>query len=296
LRFLNWRESNTMKQYRYCCSYPGESYEISYTEWGDKNNPRVIFCAHGLTRQSRDFDVIANTLQSTHRVICPDIVGRGESDWLKLSSNYVYSRYVQDSLQLIESLGVGCVEWIGTSMGGLIGMMLAAMPSSPIARLVINDIGPFIPLKPLLGIGEYVGQASDFDSLTESENYLRQIHSGFGDLTDAHWATITKHSVRRNDDGTYALKYDPLIRLAFKNIEADVDLWSIWQAVTQPVLVLRGEHSTLFERATAERMLLRDEATSLVEFPAVGHAPMLMDNHQISTVRQWLMSRNTDSI
>ncbi len=262
-------------------------HRISYCQWGETDNPDVVFCVHGLTRNARDFDDVARALASNYRVICPDVVGRGESDWLADKNAYQMPQYLADMTVLIARSGAEKVDWIGTSMGGLIGMMLAAQPGSPVSRLVVNDVGPYLPLAGVRRIAEYVGQNMTFADLDAMEQHLRTVCAGFGPLTDSQWRHLTRHGARRTE-GDFALSYDPDIRLAFANIETDVDLWSVWARIQQDVLILRGADSDILSRETAKRMMDRDASTQLVEFEAVGHSPMLMDDDQIGTVMTWL--------
>lgn len=268
---------------------PHGFHKIAYTEWGSAHNKRVALCVHGLTRNGRDFDPLAASLAADYRVACPDVAGRGQSDWLMHPEDYAYPTYITDMAAMIARLGVPEVDWIGTSMGGLIGMMLAAQPNSPIRRLVMNDVGPFIPKSALERIGEYVGSNVHFKSVDEVETYLRDVHAPFGDLTDTEWAHLAKHSARRGEKGGFVLHYDPAIGQAFKKggLE-DVDLWPVWSQVRCPVLIIRGQQSDLLSLETAERMLTDGPEAELVEIETAGHAPALMDAEQIGFIRDWL--------
>lgn len=263
-------------------------HRMAYTEWGDPANPRVAVCVHGLTRQGRDFDALAAALAGRWRVICPDVVGRGRSDWLADGAGYSNTQYAADMATLIARLGVEAVDWIGTSMGGLIGMMLAAQPGAPIRRLVVNDVGPFIPWVGLQFIAAYLSVVPQFRDVAEAENHLRTVHAPFGPLTDDQWRHLTVHSVRPDGDGGWRLHYDPKIVDNFRLVTGHIDLWPTWEQIRCPVLVLRGAESNLLLHATATEMTRRGPTTTLVEFPGVGHAPALMDPYQIETVREWL--------
>ncbi len=266
----------------------GGFHELSYVHWGEADNPRVVFCVHGLTRNARDFDVIAERLSATCRVVCPDVVGRGLSSWLADKSGYQYSQYLADMAVVLAHARAESVDWIGTSMGGLIGMLLAAQPGTPIRRLVMNDVGPFIPLSALERIGDYVGTEMTFPDMPSMERHVRAVSEGFGPLTDAEWRHLCVHGAREAADGGVSFRYDPKIRAAFEGLDADVDLWPVWAAVTQPALVLRGADSDLLSAETAARMAERRAATEVVEFPGVGHAPMLMSEDQVEAVVRWL--------
>ncbi|WP_207458831.1 alpha/beta hydrolase [Azospirillum sp. SYSU D00513] len=264
-------------------------HRVAYTQWGRDDARRTLVCVHGLTRNGRDFDRLAIEMAEGWRVACPDVVGRGRSDWLANPALYGYPQYCADMAALIARLGVDEVDWVGTSMGGLIGMMLAAQPNSPIRRLVINDVGPFIAREGLERIADYVGKTPIFEDIPALESYLRFILMGFGSLPDACWRHMAEHSARRLPDGRWALAYDPGIAAAFQaQPMADVDLWPVWERVRCPVLVLRGANSDLLSRETAEEMTRRGPAARLVEIPHTGHAPALMSKEQIQLVRDFL--------
>lgn len=263
-------------------------HRVAYVEWGEPSAPRTVLCVHGLTRNGRDFDRLASVLAQRWRIVCPDIVGRGRSDWLADPAGYGYPQYLADMNALIARLDVAGVDWIGTSMGGLIGMMLAALPNSPIRRLVLNDVGPFIPQAALERIALYVGLNPKFDSVGDLETYLRKVHEPFGPLTDSDWRHLALQGYRRLDDGQFGLAYDPGIAQAFKGKIADVDLWPVWDAITCPVLVLRGAWSDLLLAETAAEMSRRGPQAKVVEIAEAGHAPGLMSTDQINLLRDWL--------
>lgn len=278
-------------------------HSVAYREWGDPDNPRVVVCVHGLTRNARDFDALAEALGAERRVVCVDMAGRGESEWLVRKEDYGYPLYVADAVTLLARVtapvrrdGSGeamesMIDWVGTSMGGLIGMMIAARAKSPIRRLVLNDVGPFIPKEALARIGEYVGRDPRFESLQKFEDHLRQIHAPFGHLTPEQWQHLALHSHRRFEDGRVGFRYDPSIALPFKSAEPkDVDLWPVWDQIRCPTLVLRGTVSDVVSRETAGEMQTRGPKAKLVEFPGIGHAPMLMSPEQIAPVREFLLN------
>ncbi len=281
------------------CSYLGLSpagfHHIAYTAFNPETTtaagrpPAPVVCAHGLTRNGRDFDMLAEKLAESRIVVCPDVVGRGKSDWLPDPALYGYPQYLADMTALIARLDAKEVDWVGTSMGGLIGMMLAAQTASPIRRLVLNDVGPFIPAAALERIASYLGADPTFLAEDALEIYLRHIHAPFGPLTDQQWHHLAQHSARRRDDGMVGLAYDPGIAAVFSMGEiADVDLWSLWDSVTCPVLVIRGESSDLLTPEVAGQMVERGHNVRLVEIAGCGHAPALMDDGQIGIVRDWL--------
>ena len=268
---------------------PHGYHRIAYVEWGEARD-RAVICAHGLTRNGRDFDRLAAALAGARRVACPDMAGRGRSDWLADGANYGYPQYCADMNALIARLAVEVVDWVGTSMGGLIGLMLAARPNSPIRRLVLNDIGPFVPKAALVRLAGYVGKDPAFADRAALEAYLRQVHATWGPLDDADWRHLAEHGHRRDEGGSLRLAYDPAIGRAFDGPLNDVDLWPLWEKVTCPVLVLRGGQSDLLLRETAEAMTTRGPRARLAEFAEAGHAPSLMTAHQIAVVKDWLLA------
>ena len=268
---------------------PDSDYGLSYADWGSPDAARTIVCVHGLTRNGRDFDHLATALQDHARVICPDMVGRGLSDPLHDPEQYALPTYVAHMLQLLDQLEPGQVDWVGTSMGGLIGMGVAAS-GAPIRRLVLNDIGPFIPKTALERINRHLGLSLSFASLEALEAHLREIHAGFGPLSDAEWRHLAEHSASRREDGTFRLSYDQRLAEPMKREPiSDVDLWPVWDQVRCPVLVLRGTQSELLLAATAEEMTRRGPGAEVVEIDGTGHAPALMARDQIAIVRDWLL-------
>lgn len=289
------RPRHAVRERHVQCMGPHGLHRIAYTEWGERDNPRVVVCVHGLTRNGRDFDDLARALADDYRVICPDVVGRGRSDWLGVKTDYGFPVYVPDMVTLIARLDVETVHWVGTSMGGLIGMFLASQPHSPITRLVLNDVGPVITAASLQRIGEYVGKAPVFPSMEAAEAYIREVSAPFGPLTDTQWRHLTQYSVRpvQGESGVgYAMVYDPGIGDVFRTtpVQEDVDLWAMYERIACPTLALRGAESDLLERATLEQMAARGPRAQIVEFPGVGHAPMLMDAGQIAVVRDFLLA------
>jgi pimeloyl-ACP methyl ester carboxylesterase len=266
-------------------------HRIAYTEWGDERNPRVLICVHGLTRNGRDFDLLAASLSRHYRVICPDIAGRGKSDWLANKADYNYPQYLADMNALIARSEAESVDWLGTSMGGLMGMLLAAMPGSPIGKLVINDAGFVLAREALERIGEYVGDDTRFDTYEEFRNYIRAISEPFALKTDAQWDLVARHMASFDENGKVHCNYDPGIAQTFITAAtSDVDLSAYWKAVACPVLVVRGALSDLLPR-TVYREMLGKPGVKGVEIPGVGHAPMFMDEAQISVVHDFLLTR-----
>ena len=274
-----------------CISLSG-LHQMSYTEWGAADNPRVLICVHGLTRNCRDFDALAEAMSAEYRVICPDVVGRGLSAHLRDPNGYGIAQYVADMVTLIARLDVEKVDWVGTSMGGLIGMALAAQEGSPIARLLINDVGPLITVDSLNRIAEYVGTDPTWGSVDEALAYIRLISAPFGDLTDAQWQHLTDTSIVRRDDGRWGFRYDPNIATPFKAafVDQDINLWPLYGMIKCPTLVVRGEQSDLLTKETWQQMGEFGPKAQLVELPNVGHAPMFLSEEQIVVARDFLLN------
>ncbi len=264
-------------------------HRLHYLEWGPPEADRTVVCAHGLTRNARDFDFLAEALAGPRRVCCMDVVGRGLSDRLTNAALYGYPLYMSDATALIARLDVPDVDWVGTSMGGLLGMMLAALPHSPIRRLVINDVGPFIPGVALRRIGAYAGEVYRFPDLDAYEAHLRRIHAPFGPLTDAQWRHLAVHGHIVNEDGTVSPSYDPAIAAPLRGDGVgDVDLWAVWDAVCCPTLVLHGADSDVLPPDIVVEMQRRGPRPQVLTLPGIGHAPALMDPGQIEAVAAFL--------
>jgi len=273
-----------------CASRAG-LHRMAYREWGDARNRDVLVCVHGLTRSSRDFDELARTLCSQFRIVCPDIAGRGDSDRLADPKLYAWTQYVADMVTLIARLDVEAVNWLGTSLGGLVGMALAALPGNPVKTLVLNDAAPVIAKSALERIGSYVGQARSFATLEEAERYVRTIAAPFGPHSDAQWRFLTETWVRRHEDGSWRPHYDTRIAEAYRATmpEKDLELWPLYEAVRCPTLLVRGEQSDLVSRETAAEMTRRGPRAKVVEIPGVGHAPTFLHPDQIAVVRDFLL-------
>ncbi|KAF0145340.1 MAG: putative carboxylesterase [Rhodospirillaceae bacterium] len=267
---------------------PAGFHKVAYTQWGDGHNKRVLVCVHGLTRNGRDFDDVASALSDRWQVLCPDMIGRGRSDWLTDAAMYNYAQYLNDCVTLIARSGATEVDWVGTSMGGLIGMTLAAQRNTPICRLVLNDVGPFAPRVALERIRSYASKSPVFPDLAAAEMYLRKTSAAFfGPLTDGQWQQMARHMTRPHPDGGYGLNYDLGVTAALQTeVLADMDLWTVWEAVRCPVLVLRGQTSDVLTVETAKQMKTR--GAEVVEIPDCGHAPALMNDHQINLIRHFL--------
>lgn len=303
-----------MRQQSFLSLGPTGFHRVAYTDWGDPENEHVVLCVHGLSRNCRDFDFLADALRKDYRVVCMDVVGRGESDWLEDKSGYSFSTYLSDAAALVARITTPVraglfreartrrLHWVGTSMGGLIGMLLAAKRGSPIGRLVMNDVGPFVPWNGLFRLKGHLGRPRGFDSLSDAGIFLRKALASFGPLTEAQWEHLIYHSVRRDENGRWVLRFDPAIGKMWTaqpdpelplgpEFLRGIDLWSVWKDVGCPVLVLRGAESDVLLSATVDEMRRRKPDTQAVEFEGVGHAPALFDATQIDAVRQFLKER-----
>jgi len=270
-------------------------HRMAYWQWerADGSAERVLVCAHGLARQGRDFDTLARAMRDGWRVVCPDVVGRGESDRLDDPSAYQITTYVADMVTLLARLDATTVHWFGTSMGGLIGMALAALPGSPIARLVLNDIGPAIDAAGIARIGAYLGLPLNWASEDEAADYLLTISPGFGPHSRDQWLALTRPMLRREGD-RWRLHYDPAIGVPLRAITpalaaaGEAALWRAYDAIGCPTLVLRGTESDVLLAATAAAMAARGPKARVHEFAGVGHAPTIVAADQVAVVREFL--------
>jgi len=269
---------------------------MAYKEWGDPDNARVLICVHGLTRVSDDFDVLGNALADAYRVVCPDLPGRGRSDWLRDPRHYQVPQYLADVVTLIARLDVDGVDWLGTSLGGLVGMALAALPGTPVRRLVLNDIGPVLDPQALERIAQYVGEPVSFATFDEAEQHVRQTSASFGPHTDAQWRKLAADVLRQDAAGRWHYHYDAGLAIPFKAMDAEAArqaqdmLWSAYDAIACPTLLVRGAQSDMLSRETALAMTQRGPHAALVELPGIGHAPTLVTEEQISLVRRFLLT------
>lgn len=280
---------------------------MAYWQWGNPASPRVVVCVHGLSRQGRDFDVLARALvdaaQGDLRVVCPDVVGRGQSDWLADPMGYQIPHYAADMLALLAQLHtqapIVSLDWVGTSMGGLIGMVLCGQPGLPlpvpVGKLVLNDVGPAIQWQALARIGTYLGNTGRFDSVQQAADAMWAISTSFGPHTPAQWMALSAPMVKPLPDGGFTLHYDPAIAVPFRAVTAEsaaqgeAALWALYDAVSARTLLLRGAESDLLAPDTAAQMTQRGPRARLVEFAGVGHAPTLVAPDQMATVRDFLL-------
>ncbi len=280
-------------------------HRMAYWEWnatGDARHPHVIVCVHGLTRQGRDFDVLAQRLARQARVVCPDVAGRGHSDWLADPMAYQVPQYAADMLALLaqvhQEAPVATLDWVGTSMGGLIGMAIAGQPGlplpAPVRRLVLNDVGPAIAWQALQRIGQYLGQPVRFDSLEQGVAALWAISTPFGPHTPEQWLALSRPMLRPLPGSGFGLHYDPALAVPFKAMTeqaaqaSEAVLWQLYDQIQARTLLLRGADSDLITVATAEAMAQRGPRAQRVEFAGVGHAPTLVADDQVAAVQAFL--------
>jgi pimeloyl-ACP methyl ester carboxylesterase len=262
---------------------------VAYRQWGDPENMRVVVCVHGLTRNGRDFDTLAAAISDRYRVICPDMPGRGDSEWLRDPNDYGFATYLTTLTALLAHARADRVAWVGTSMGGLLGIAMAAQPETPVARLVVNDVGTIIEPTALARIGLYVGLDPTFDSFEQLETHIRHVSTPFGALSEDQWHALARSTARQDATGHWRLKFDPGIAVPFRATAGQGgDLWPLWDAISCPTLLLRGAESDLLSAATAAAMRTRGPRPQMVEFPDVGHAPMLLSENQMAPVIAFL--------
>ncbi|MDZ4143551.1 MAG: alpha/beta hydrolase [Burkholderiales bacterium] len=290
------------------CPDASGGHRMAYWQWGNPTAAHVVVCVHGLSRQGRDFDVLAQALVARAggalRLVCPDVAGRGQSEWLKDPMGYQVPHYAADMLALIARLHaqapVEALDWIGTSMGGLIGLAVCGQPGLPlpvpVRRLVLNDVGPVIEWQALVRIGTYLGHTGRFASVQQAADAMWAISSSFGPHTPAQWLALSEPMVRPHPEGGVTLHYDPAIAMPFRTVTAEsaaqgeAALWQLYDAVTAQTLLLRGADSDLLSPATAQAMTQRGPRARLVEFAGVGHAPTLVATDQVTVVQGFLLA------
>lgn len=272
------------------------AHKISYLEFGDINNTNILLCIHGLTRNAHDFDYLATEISKDYRVICIDMVGRGDSEWFQNRKYYQYDTYVKDIILFLKSLNIHSLDFLGTSMGGLIGMAISTYYPKYIKNLVINDVGPELPKQTLKRIRKYINLNPEFNNLDEAETHIRIILKYFGITEDEHWKHITKYSVAATQNGKYKLKYDPMVTAGDKNSNDDtsdhkamIELWYLWKKITVPVLLIQGLQSDILLESTIKKMKsFRDFDIHEVD---AGHAPALLQKTDIKVIYDWLLSK-----
>lgn len=295
------------------CPDANGGHRMAYWQWGRADAGHVIVCAHGLSRQGRDFDVLAQALSNEGgnleggvRIICPDVAGRGASDWLKDPMGYQVPAYAADMLAMLGQVhgqaAITTLDWVGTSMGGLIGIILCGQPElplpKPVRRLVLNDVGPAIQWQALVRIGQYLGQAGEFNSVQDAADAMWAISTGFGPHTPAQWLALSQHMVKPVSDApgsTWRLHYDPAMAVPFRQSteeatkQGEAILWQLYDNIKAQTLLLRGANSDLLNTETAKAMTERGPRAKLVEFAGVGHAPTLIADDQVAAVTGFLL-------
>lgn len=277
------------------CISPAGLHQMSYKEWGDPGNSKVLICVHGVTRVADDFDMLAQALEEDYRIICPDVVGRGQSSHLPNPQLYQIPQYVSDMVTLLARANAGTVDWFGTSMGGLIGMVLASMKDSPLRKLVLNDVGPSLNFDGLKRIGDSIAQDVRFDTFEEAQRFIREVSISFGPHSDAEWHKIARDVLKQNTDGKWVRHYDLNLAIPVQATTAEVAaigekmLWAAYDAIMCDTLLVRGAESDLLSKATATQMQERGPRAEVVEIPGVGHAPTFVQQDQIAIVKEFLL-------
>lgn len=277
------------------CLSPTGLHKMAYKEWGDPANSKVLVCVHGVTRVSDDFDNLARALCDEYRVVCPDVVGRGRSDWLRDPQHYQVPQYVSDMVTLLARLDADVVHWFGTSMGGLIGMGLASLPDNPVRKLVLNDVGPALNPAALQRIGEYIGQELRYPTFEEAVRGIEELIRPFGPHSDDEWRKLATDVLRQDRDGHWIRHYDLRLAIPFKAVtpesarQAEKMMWLAYDAIACPTLLVRGMESDLVTAEAAQAMTMRGPKAKLVELPGVGHAPTFMHADQIDIVKEFLL-------
>jgi pimeloyl-ACP methyl ester carboxylesterase len=287
------------------CSDTQGQHRMAYWQWGDANSDHVIICAHGLSRQGRDFDVLAQALRDAApgdlRVVCPDVVGRGKSDWLKDPMGYQIPQYAADMLALIKQLQPKTLDWVGTSMGGLIGMVVSGQPDLPlpvpVRKLILNDVGPAIEWLAIQRIGQYLGKAANFDSIQQAADAMWAVSTSFGPHTKEQWLALSQAMVKPSGTG-FVLHYDPAIAIPFARAteestkQGEAMLWALYDNIKAQTLITRGVQSDLLSSETAQAMTQRGSRAQLVEFEGVGHAPTFIAADQVKAAVNFLVGKS----
>ncbi|PRC92293.1 alpha/beta fold hydrolase [Solimicrobium silvestre] len=277
------------------CISPDGLHRMAYKEWGEVDNPNVLLCVHGVTRVSDDFDALARELSSQFRVICPDVVGRGRSGWLRNPQHYQVQQYVCDMVTLLARINPPNLSFLGTSMGGLIGIGLASLPENPIQKLILNDIGPVLNISALTRIAQYIGQPMRFATFDEAAQFIRTISQTFGEHTEEEWHKFCMDVLRQDKDGMWIRHYDLKLAVSMQAVSPELAeamqmmMWAAYDAIACPTLLLRGAESDLLLPETALQMTKRGPRAQLVEFEKVGHAPTLVHADQITVIKDFLL-------
>lgn len=270
-------------------------HSLSYIEWGNPNNPNVIFCVHGLARNANDFDHIAKHLSKDYRVIALDLPGRGHSEWLENKKHYNYHTYIKDVLLLLKNLSITSVYWIGSSMGGIMGMAMATYYPKYIKTLILNDVGPELPKKTIARIEKYVDLDPSFENEEEASLHIKRIYKNFGITSEKDWRHITQNSIRLCPDNKYRLSYDPAIitgtsakkTSSWRDSKDFVNLWYLWEKITCPILLIHGTKSDILLTSTIDKMQ-KSRIFDLHVIEGAGHVPALIHKKDIESIDNWL--------
>ncbi len=274
------------------CASPDGPHRMAYHAWGNPSNPKVLVCVHGLTRRGSDFKTLAQAMSNDYYVVCPDVVGRGDSDRLKNPMLYAVPQYVADMASLIQHLGVAQVDWFGTSMGGLIGMVYASMPKNPIRRMLINDVGPRIEPEAIKRLGSYVGQPFSFANRADALQRLNEICASFGSHTSDEWE-IYNGPMLVQKDGLWVMHYDPDISVPFASVNpimakaGEMAMWHAFKQIHIPMLIVRGGESDLLSAKTVAEMCKVNPYIRSIEIPGVGHAPAFVKSEQVALAKEF---------
>ncbi len=288
-----------MKEESFLGLSPEGFHRVYYRTHGQYRPDAAFMCVHGLTRNSSDFDFLAQKLQSRHYVVCPDIVGRGRSDRLKNAENYSYRQYLSDVNTLIQKANTSSIDWLGTSMGGLLGLLLAAQPRTPIRRLILNDVGPVVPAAAIERLKAYAGVHFEFQNRNEAEAFLKVAYAPFGPMSPEAWQHFADNSLKATSHGTLTLNYDPMVAGAVEDdsqdntgvstdLEGNVTFWPLWDKITCPVFVVHGKHSDILTSEILEEMKSRGPQFESYEIEETGHAPSLTSESQVLPILEWI--------
>ena len=268
---------------------PAGTHQMVYYEWGNPQNPRVLVCLHGLTRNSRDFDFLAAALHNDYRILAPDLIGRGKSDWLKDPELYTIHQYVADMMGWMHQLGLKEVDWLGVSLGGIIGMLIAGLPHSPVQHLALVDIGPIVKRTSVVHLSSEVAENPVFKSLGELKDFLKKTYATTGTMESYHWDHLLAYDHITLPDGTFARAYDPELFRSFVPMQhEDIVFWPVFEALHLPMFVLHGEKSVVLTPDICAEMKRLQPSITFVDLPGITHAPSMMDEKHIGLVKQWL--------
>ncbi|THB72215.1 MAG: alpha/beta hydrolase [Gammaproteobacteria bacterium] len=268
----------------------GEDVEVAYRSWGEQSNPNKLYCLHGVTRNCRDFDYLGASLSDDYHVLCLDTIGRGQSSYFVDITNYIMPNVIAAVMNVIRATSSDTINLLGTSMGGLVAMGIAAGGSIPVAKLILNDVGPFVPVDLNRAISKHENlKPKHFANWDLAFAYHKKNYQSFGPMNDLQWEMFTRNGMRELDDGSFVYDYDPNIQKPIDSFsESDFDVWHIYDQIKCPALVIRGQTSRALLPEVAQEMKQRGPMADLIEIPVTGHAPHLMNDEQVSIIRVFL--------